>query len=180
MAKFDISLWDFIGARPALFTKNSSWHKSNIGGLMTFILLVITILCFIGFGIDIVQRKRPQIYNSKAINNMNTLEKNKTIFAFAPMLRGGKKIEDIYRKINPLVYYVEVNAGKDTKYTLVPLVSCMETEVFKSNFMNITGVLIGKAETYLCMSDEFNLPWIGKFGNGISSYYEFYFKLEYI
>jgi hypothetical protein len=174
---FDISKLDFIGARPALFTKNSSWHQSKIGGLMTFIIFVITILCFIGFGIDIVQRKRPQIYNSKVIDNSNILQKNLTIFAFAPMMRGGKKIEDVNKKIVPVVYYVEVNAGKDTNYTIVPLVPCMETEVFKTNFLNVTSkILIGKAETYLCMSDEFNLPFMGKFGNGISNYYEFYFK----
>ena len=175
---FDISKIDFIGARPALFTRNSSWHQSNIGGLMTIGLFVVTILCFIGFGLDIVQRKRPQVYNSKEINNMNILQKNnETIFAFAPMFRGGKKIEDLSRKLIPQVSYVEVSAGKQTNYTTVPLIPCMETEVFKTNFLNVTSkVLVGKAETYLCLSDTFDRPWMGKFGNGISNYYEFYFK----
>ena len=175
---FDISKIDFIGARPALFTRNSSWHQSNIGGLMTVGLFVIVILCLIGFGIDIVQRRRPQVYNSKLIDNLNILEKsNKTIFAFAPMFRGGKKIEDLSRKLIPQVSYVEVSAGKQTNYTTVPLIPCMETEVFKTNFLNVTSkVLVGKAETYLCLSDTFDRPWMGKFGNGISNYYEFYFK----
>jgi hypothetical protein len=52
---------DLIGPEPKLTIENKSNYKSNFGGLMTLLIILIFIAAFIGFGIDIIQKMKPRV-----------------------------------------------------------------------------------------------------------------------
>ena len=177
--KMSLAKIDMIGNRPGFFVDKSSIHKSSIGGILTILTSLLSVLCFIGFGIDLFERKRPEIYNSKELNFMNKIEKKHTIFALAPMMRGGYNIPDLERKFLPFFSHAQVNSSltdNPTVFNNFALVKCQDTKLFKDNVLNITKMLIGQMDTYYCLPDDFDTPMIGKFGNPFFSLYEFYLK----
>jgi hypothetical protein len=52
---------DLIGPEPKLTIEKKSNYKSNFGGLMTLLIILIFIAAFIGFGIDIIQKMEPRV-----------------------------------------------------------------------------------------------------------------------
>ena len=73
-----------------IYVNNDSIHRTKIGGCLTIIIGVVTILCLIGFGKDLFSKKMPIVYSADYIEN-NTLKINRTLFqaAISPVKTGG-------------------------------------------------------------------------------------------
>jgi hypothetical protein len=54
-------LIDLLGPQPQLSIEKKSNFKSNFGGFMTLLTIFIFIGAFIGFGIDIIQKRKPRV-----------------------------------------------------------------------------------------------------------------------
>jgi hypothetical protein len=66
-----LKLIDLIGPEPGLTIEKKSIFKSHFGGLMTLFVIFIFIAAFIGFGIDIIQRKKPRVTFNRIKNQNN-------------------------------------------------------------------------------------------------------------
>jgi hypothetical protein len=52
---------DLIGPDAKLTIEKKGNYKSNLGGLMTLLMTLIFVAAFIGFGIDIIHKKKPRV-----------------------------------------------------------------------------------------------------------------------
>ncbi len=170
---------DLLGRRPGLFISGASSFKSTMGGIFTIITGLLTIMCFTAFGLDLFQRQRPEILSSKVLNYLNVIPYQRTAFAMAPLLKGGKRLEQPSRKMTAWFEYSITNNTKATnKTTFVEfiLTNCSETNFFKNNFMNVSSIVLGDMRDYSCLPDDFNLDLLGRIGNPIYSKYRFFLK----
>jgi hypothetical protein len=59
-----LKIIDFIGPEPKLTIEKKSNFKSNFGGIMTLLIIFISLAALVGFGIDIIQKMKPRVtYN---------------------------------------------------------------------------------------------------------------------
>jgi hypothetical protein len=68
---------DLLGPEPKLTIESKSNYKSNFGGLMTLLIIFIFIAAFVGFGIDIIQKRKPRVTFNR-IKNQKIPEYNFT------------------------------------------------------------------------------------------------------
>ena len=156
--------FDLIGETPGLYVNNHSNHRSGIGGIFTILAVILGILCTIGFGLDIIQKQKPDIFSSKKLNYTNNINGNEMIFAIAPMLVGGARIPNLSRRISPAALYSSTN-GPESNFTTISLVKCKDTRLFKQNLFGVMSQLIVDENDYFCLPDEVDWPLKGKFGN---------------
>ncbi len=175
----DFKYYDLLGERPELFIAGKSIFKSTIGGIFTIITAVLSILCFIGFGLDLFQKKRPEILLSKMLDYLNVIPHQKTVFAMTPLLKGGMRVQEPQRKLIPWFEYNFTNNTKETNKTIYSefmMSNCSNTNFFNSNFMNLSSILLGDSRDYYCLPDNFDLDLVGRIGNPIFSKYRFFLK----
>ena len=171
--------FDLLGERPGLFIADKAIFKSTIGGIFTILTAVLSILCFAGFGQDLFQRKRPDIFLSKVLDYLNVIPHQRMVFAMAPLLKGGKRIKEPLRKMTPWFEYSLTNNTKETNKSIFSefqLGNCLETNFFQSNLMNLSSILLGDSRDYYCVPDNFDLDLVGRIGNPIFSKYRFFLK----
>jgi hypothetical protein len=159
-----LQLFDYIGPKQSLYVNQNSIHKSSLGGILTILIFVLSALSFIGFGYDIFEKRKPEIFSSKQLNYTNSIKINNTLFAFSPQLYGGLKIPDLERRLIPNMEYVLTKSNHTTIFD-VPLVKCKETESFKRNLYDLKSNILGNLDDYYCISENFTKPIIGKIGN---------------
>ena len=75
---------DLIGQLPPLYIKGALNHKSTIGGIFTIATFFFSILCFVGFGLDLFERKKAEILNSKEYVKDNRIERDQLHFFVLP------------------------------------------------------------------------------------------------
>ena len=83
-----IMSFDFIGKHPQFYINNTTKHKSNLGGILSIFISILSILCFIviGFSLDLFQRKRPELFSSDELNYDKIVEVKQMMLAICPML----------------------------------------------------------------------------------------------
>ncbi len=80
--------FDLIGGTPKLFIDNSKKHKSKMGAIFSIIIAILSMLCFAGFGLDLFQKKRPELFNSREFSYDTSIAGNQIVMAFCPLLAG--------------------------------------------------------------------------------------------
>jgi hypothetical protein len=174
-----IKFLDLLAPQPELYIKGSTTLKTSLGGLLSLILTIQSLLCFFGFGYDMILRQQPNVYSKKAYNMHNKLNRTDVEFFIAPMFGGGKQIDEPSRKfIFSYSYQQTDNTKKNSdgvnKVTPMKMVACSETKRFKGNFLNITNGLLIDASGYYCIPDQFSETFLyGKFGNPAFNLYSF-------
>lgn len=162
---------DLMGPQPKLFINKSTRYQTIFGGFLTILIGFLSILCFIGFGIDIIQRKSPLTTFNKEYIETPILNGNDTFFAYGVMKIYGYPIENLSQKLKfyfELAYTNAVDqANVISKTTRVKMVPCSETEKFKNNFLNVTAKLLSQIDMYMCPPDSFKPDLEGKFGDSI-------------
>lgn len=155
---------DLIGPKRGLYIKDNSIHKSFFGGIMTAFLFILSILAFVGFGYDLFEKRKPEIFCSREINYFNSIETKKTLFAFSPQLFGGGKLPDLERRIIPNMEYIQTKSNQ-TNIASVPLVKCRGTKAFIQNYHDLKANILGDLDDYYCAPENFTEPIYGKSGN---------------
>src|SRR5690349_16677303 len=90
---------DLIGPTPQLYVDNNKTNKTLLGGLFSIVLMIMSILCAIGFGLDLIERKLPDIATSKQINMSSKINGKDVHYLLAPQFIGGTEIPEIERKL---------------------------------------------------------------------------------
>jgi hypothetical protein len=158
---------DFLGPKPTLYIDKHERYRTASGGLMSIILGILTILCFIGFGMDLFQRKKPSTLLTKIYDSYPKVEYNRFKFLLAPAYNGPRKMNDIKRKLSFTYTYHQADSTLDVpcvNYTYYDMVPCTEINFFEKNPEFKLSTLVPK-EDYYCVPENFDLPLEGKFGN---------------
>jgi hypothetical protein len=158
---------DFLGPKPTLFIDKHERYRTASGGLLSKILGILTILCFIGFGMDLFLRKKPSTLLTKIYDSYPKVEYNRFKFLLAPAYNGPRKMNDIKRKLSFTYTYHQADSTLDVpcvNYTYYDMVPCTEINFFEKNPEFKLSTLVPK-EDYYCVPENFDLPLEGKFGN---------------
>jgi hypothetical protein len=117
---------DIIGPHVTLTIEKKRYFKSVEGGVLTIVFAFLSILAFIGFGRDIVDKKIPQVnFNQQPDTNatLNITEET-IIFAIVDQITL-TELPDFTRKLFPYFHWIEVRGNNlATIYHPVPAVKC--------------------------------------------------------
>jgi hypothetical protein len=150
--------------------KNSSF-KTALGGFLLILLTAVSILAFVAFGRDLVNKKNPIIYSSYNKTESQVIPNSQFKgyrLAGAVMYSGGLPIEDQDKMLEFKSVVAITNPANEetTVFKFYDSDTCInrknytevETQDFMSNF-------IGKPETYKCLSEKIDEDLFGLFGN---------------
>lgn len=167
---------DLIGPKAQFYITNNTIHQTTLGGILTILVCIFSGLCFIGFGLDIFQKVKPDTIFSKELIKSPTIAKKDLFYLIAPMFPGGKKIPEVERKLNFTFTLADSDGSRSisTNYTNIPMVPCSETENFQNNLYNVTSNFMTQASSYVCIPDSFTRNLEGIFGSSKFTIFEFF------
>jgi hypothetical protein len=157
-----------IGPQPSLFIDSSERSRSILAGIFTIISFLISILFFILFGLDMLNKENPVLYEYRVFNATSQIDFEQIPFVINVQRPGGFKINDLLRKVRVYMRFAITNTSdtqQPTKYKFADFTSCTSKDFFKKNLFNIKGSLNGGEENALCLPDDFQESIIGQFGN---------------
>jgi hypothetical protein len=159
---------DLLGPKVTLYSQSSSTLNSNSGAILTLIIAVFSIICFVGLGMDMIFRRNPSLYEYRMFNLTSEIKLEKIPFAIGIMRPGGGVINELNRKLK--IYYKfaitnSSNLNQPTEYSIYDLVECKETTLFKENIKEIKSKIIGQEDRFFCLPEEFKQSIVGQFGN---------------
>jgi hypothetical protein len=152
--------------------KNSSF-KTALGGCLLILLIGISVLAFVAFGRDFINKTSPTIYSSYSKTNNPVIPNSQFKgyrMAGAVMQRGGASIEDQDRilELQSLIGITNPANEVTTVFTPYSPDVCIERKNYtESETQDLRSNFIGKAETYKCLSEKIDQDIYGAFGNPV-------------
>jgi hypothetical protein len=165
---FLFKMFDLLGPEIKFYSQSSSKLKSNLGSVLTIIIFLFSILCFIGLGMDMIFKRNPSLFEYRNFNLTSEIELAKMPFSIGIMRPGGGIINEIRRKVKVYFKYSITNSSnlnQPTEYKIFDLVPCTEVNLFKSNENSIKSKLIGDIDRFYCLPNNFKESLVGQFGN---------------
>ena len=89
---------DIIGPQVIISINQNTRFKTKIGGLLTILVLIVTVLATIGFGLDIIEKKNPKISVTQQFQDYPTLDADAPKYFITLWLKGAIRIKDLMRK----------------------------------------------------------------------------------
>jgi hypothetical protein len=167
---------DIIAPQPALYIQGETRYKTIFGGLLSILVGFLSILSLLAFGLDIIQKKRPMVYNSRQLILNNILTRDQTEFIFGAMFSSSLSISNLDMKLIFYLIVTDTDVDRDTNTTITtnyPLIPCNTTNVYTNNFNDIQSQLFGDHGNYYCLPSNLKEDIRGKFGNAKHVYYDF-------
>jgi hypothetical protein len=165
-----IKLVDLVGYRPSIFYLEQNKFKTCLGGIITIIILILTILATIGFGQDIFKRQNPTV-----LTNNNFIEPTldvgqTTVIGYRLFYTGGVRIPDLDKLVDVFVLHSVFRPDlSSTTVKRYEVIKCNEAEAYQLNMLNLTS-LIGKPEDYYCVPNNITFALMGKYGAPINNH----------
>jgi hypothetical protein len=159
---------DFIGFTPQLFVDSSQRFQTRLGGFLTILVVLLSLLSLSAFGKDMIFKENPTLYQYDQFNVNNEIDFKEIPFLIGLMKLGGFSISEISRKLQVTLQYAITNSSNTdnpTEFIFYDLVPCLQCNLFKNNMMNIKKNLIGDPANFYCLPDNLTLSWFGQFGN---------------
>jgi hypothetical protein len=166
---------DLIGPKPQLRIGDSYRFRTNLGGVLTCILAIISVLLFIGFGIDIFERKKPSSYVTKKSNENPNIKSDDLFFMISMYGPLSAPIYDINKKFQIVINYYDLDTSRNPQInrTIVNMVPCNTTAVYKENKYNMRSQIKNIIESYYCVPDDFRKDISGVANSQKFSKYQF-------
>jgi hypothetical protein len=169
---------DLLSTRPQLYIFNKSRYQTIIGSIFTIILIILSLLCLFGFGLDILLKKKPFSVLSRQYIQTPVLNRNdlNIMVAFNPIAVGGKTINDLSRKLNFQINKVHGNHSNTESPTIrtpVKTTKCTETSFFRQDNFSMQHAFAGDPGNATCIDDSYNEPIKGRYGNANFDMFEF-------
>lgn len=169
-----LKFFDIIGPDPALNIFGKKYYKTMLGGLLSITLVIMSILTFFGFGLDLLYRQNPIAFMSREFITNPRIDEKDTFFALAPLKPYSGRIKDINSKLDIYMEYLSQNVSSpdpEMKSIRVDLVPCMNSS--KATTYNLTSVQLTDYSDYYCLPDNFNSSLYGKYGSNEIGLYVF-------
>jgi hypothetical protein len=169
---------DFIGPEPKLFINGTYRYKSTLGGILTITVCMLSVLCFVGFGKDIIVKEMPQVSSTNILNMDQKLEVNETMYVIGISRRGGFTIDNLERKLKFQIQVIDTDTKRRPSglYYAYDLIPCNGTKIFQENRYNILDSLITGTDMYFCLPHNFTTSLQGKYGESKFISYAFFVK----
>jgi hypothetical protein len=171
-----IKVFDLLSSAPHLYIFGERKYQTFIGALFSIIIVILWIFCLFAFGIDIINKKKPISVMSREYIETPVINRSDIMFALNPVFISGEPIKDLNRKLSISMTYVNsnpLNLTNPTTWKPIPLMSCVNSKMYKNNTMNFTKLLSGNAANAACLPDDFEGDIRGKLGDPLEDVYVF-------
>jgi hypothetical protein len=164
---------DFLGPKPNLYYFSQDRYKTLLGSLVTILIGILSILAFVGFGYNLLARKNPTGIFGRDLNEDILIKQDDMFFLFAPHLMRGERLatKEYDRKFGMKMRYLNtdtISPDRATNMTIqldIPLVQCINTQKYQSNYHNVTEYMTLNHSDYYCVPDGMDITGIqGKQG----------------
>jgi hypothetical protein len=139
---------DFLGPEVSIKVKEKNTLSSNSGGILSLTVIILSVLAFIGFGRDLIEKKQPQVTSKKEVdqNITMTFKDDSIIFAIMDQVTL-QEIPDFDRKIYFYFHYVQVlGNNQNTIYTPIKAERCSKNILDK-----VRNLLLVPDYNYYCL-----------------------------
>lgn len=143
---------DFLSYHPNISITGTNGYRTLVGSFLSVLIAILTLLCTIGFGEDIIFRNKPSSFVTEVFDASPKLESSKVLVAIAPGLLGGAAIPNVSS-------YIEIKFGSvDTinqingsnVYNFYTPPKCIDSERYTSDpILNVTKTLY-PSDQYVC------------------------------
>ena len=158
---------DMLAIEPKLYYNKNKGYQTIGGGIITYILIIISIGIFGFFSSDIFNTTNPTSLTSTSfISNPNITSIN-NFYMISPMYQGGGSISNLSKKLRFTFKTHDVDGTRNSNIAVIKeiqAVPCIQTEKFKE--LNLTNILLANASQYFCIPDNITFDLENKFGTG--------------
>lgn len=161
---------DTVGYTPKIYFKEKNKFKTTLGGILTLMITILTILATISFGEDIYRRTNPMILFNKnfIVPELNITQQE--IIGYRLFYTGGVKIEELKRLVDVfLVHSVFDPRLSKSIITRHEMIKCGEADIYKNNYLNFSN-LISNPDNYFCLPNDLKFFLKGKYGAPINNH----------
>ncbi len=164
---------DYVGYTPKMYFQNQMKFKTLIGGVLTIIISVLTILASISFGDDIYLRKNPAILLNKNFIEPEYNMTQQNIIGYRLFFTGGKRIPELNRLVDIFMLHTVFDPNlQESTLTRYEMIKCSNADIYKQNFLNLTNI-IKFPEDYYCFPNNVTIYLKGKYGAPINNHMHF-------
>jgi len=161
-----LKLIDILGPECKIKIQSNDTYKTQTGGLLTLLFIVLGVLAFVAFGRDIIEKKLPRVNFNKVMDNGTILTLTHDNFAFTVINQADSKpVPEFERKFVP---YLDIFDNRDGGYTQQ---TYNFTKCTDAAMMAMKNQLRVDAKNYYCLPEGTVINITGTFlvGNFISS-----------
>jgi len=155
--------------RGSFLINKHSTLKTSVGGIFTVLLGILSILCMIGFGMDLISKQVPTVYSADfLIKGDYSLQGSSFNGAFGPMIAGGGSLSDLDRMIEIVSLSCQTNPDNNpiTLYTPTKAKRCNETAELGDSYEEMKKSFLATEDNYFCIPKETqNVDLKNTFGN---------------
>jgi len=161
---------DLVGFTPRIFFQEKNKYKTILGGIVTILISLLTILATISFGEDIYRRTKPTILLNKNFINPQYNVTGQMIIGYRLFFTGGVRIEELDRLVDVFLLHTVFDPTLSKSIvTRYEVIKCSQSDVYKNNFLNLTS-LIGNPDDYFCLPNNASFFLKGKYGAPINNH----------
>lgn len=147
---------DFLEYQPKVSVNGSFGYRTFIGTFISFLIGVLTILCAVGFGQDIVFREKPNSFITELSESTPMFNAGKIQVALAPALLGGVTIPEVRSYLQ--VKYGSVDSintiNGSNRYEFYDPPRCIDSPRFQNDpILNSTKTL-HQTDQYVCAPQQ--------------------------
>jgi hypothetical protein len=162
---------DLLGPDVKLTIQGHSSYKTFIGGVLTILLVMLSILAFFAFGMDIIQKREPSILYTKYLNKSSTYNVNESfVMMFAIVDQLGVPLLDQEKKFDFYLDAIQINTTSNSDQKLISrrfqLRKC-DPSIYPKEVSEYTLVNISN---YWCVPKGYNESLWGSFGGDAQTF----------
>lgn len=161
--------FDIFPYQPSLNVNETNGYKTGLGGILSILLSLCSLLSIGYFGKDLVFKLNPISSVSELYDSDPLLEYDKIHLSLGLGAAGGVPIPELESYVSFYFGYIDLDNTRTTpaQYGLFPAVKCVDyNEDYKNNTNNLKSFLQGVSSGYYCPPPNFNYNLIGKYGRG--------------
>ena len=151
----------------SILIENERYFKTKLGGMFTIILMLLSLLCIIGFGKDFVMRSSPTVYFSEIKEENKSIKRKGFKAAIGLNISGGFTFQDLDRLVEIYIVDTDTNPANDpvTTFRYLKSPKCMNMESLNSTYFELKNSFIAEESNYFCFPDELQSNLENTFGN---------------
>ena len=169
--------FDKIGPKADIFMESKHRYQTNIGGILTIFLVLLSSVFFVFFSLDIYQKITPISYVTTTVN-LSPIISGKDVFYMVGIFIGGNDIKEMNRKFNYTNNFVDINRNGNppVRRVITQMIPCSQSKKYEKWSAKFKPQLLSPENIYYCNSDDFEEDIIGSVASGSFSVNQFTLK----
>lgn len=153
---------DFLRYNPDLLINETEGYKSRLGGYLTVLIFILSVLSIVAFSRDLINKTNPFSSVTEEINYSPFLSNKNAFITIAPLLSGGVSLVDVDKYLDIQFGVIDMDGSRTTSATAYysyfgsDLCLAKNNTRFLENTDNLVGFFAVAENSYFCPPIEHN------------------------